>query len=105
MDLQLAGKRVLVTGASKGIGLGVARVFAEEGCDVVLVARRGDVLEEACGKIRAEHGVTALAVAADLSRQDEVERVAAEVGAIDAMTRTSSTPKPSGVSSPSSRRV
>lgn len=85
MDLQLSGKRVLITGASKGIGLGVARVFAEEGCDVVLVARRGEVLEAACGKIRTDYGVTAQAVAADLSRQDEVERVAAEVGAIDVL--------------------
>ena len=39
MDLRLAGKRVLITGGSKGIGIACARVFLEEGCSVVLVAR------------------------------------------------------------------
>ena len=39
MDLQLAGKRVLITGASKGIGLACAVAFAREGADPILVAR------------------------------------------------------------------
>ncbi len=39
MDLQLAGRSVLITGASQGIGAGLAEVFAEEGCDLHLVAR------------------------------------------------------------------
>ncbi len=44
MDLQLRGKSVLVTGASKGIGLATARAFAGEGCDVHLAARSADAL-------------------------------------------------------------
>ena len=38
MDLQLAGKTVLITGGSKGIGKAAAEVFAEEGCNLILVA-------------------------------------------------------------------
>ena len=40
MDLQLAGKSVLVTGGSKGIGFATAKVFASEGASVILVSRR-----------------------------------------------------------------
>ena len=45
MDLHLRGKRVLITGASKGIGAAAAEAFAEEGCDVMLAARNGEALK------------------------------------------------------------
>ena len=45
MDLHLRGKRVLITGASKGIGAAAAEAFAEEGCDVMLAARNGEQLK------------------------------------------------------------
>ncbi|MFQ6030076.1 MAG: SDR family NAD(P)-dependent oxidoreductase [Dehalococcoidia bacterium] len=45
MDLHLTGRTVLVTGASRGIGLGIAQHFAQEGCNLRLVARSGDLLE------------------------------------------------------------
>ena len=83
MDLQLRGKRALITGASKGIGRASAETLAEEGCDIVLVARDPATLEQAASDIRGRRQVKVEVIAADLSRQDEVERVAQEAGAVD----------------------
>lgn len=66
MDMGLAGKRVLVTGGSKGIGLACAEAFAREGCDLVLAARDAAALEEARASI-ARHNVAVALHAADLS--------------------------------------
>jgi NAD(P)-dependent dehydrogenase (short-subunit alcohol dehydrogenase family) len=83
MDLNLSGKRALVTGASKGIGRATAMRLAEEGCDLVLVARTQPALEEAAADIRARRQVSVQVIVADLSRQAEIERVALEAGEID----------------------
>ena len=53
MDLQLAGKTVLITGASKGIGLAAARAFAKEGCHLHLAARSQDALASAQAELSA----------------------------------------------------
>jgi hypothetical protein len=67
MDLKLAGRTVLVTGGSKGIGLGVGRWFAQEGCHVRLVARSADLLEQGAAAIRKDFSVDARGHAADLA--------------------------------------
>jgi len=58
MDMELGGKVVLVTGGSKGIGLAAAQLFAAEGAEVVITARRPEALAEAADAIRAATGRT-----------------------------------------------
>lgn len=70
MDLQLAGKKVLVTGGSKGIGLAIGEAFAAEGANVVLVSRSADALTAAANGIRARHQANVTTHAADLSQED-----------------------------------
>ena len=53
MDLHLRGKRVLITGASKGIGAAAAEAFAEEGCDLMLAARNGEQLKALADRLRS----------------------------------------------------
>jgi 3-oxoacyl-[acyl-carrier protein] reductase len=79
MQTGLAGKRVLVTGASGGIGSACAREFAAEGADVVLHYHSGRERAEA---LSAELGRT-LVLGADLTREDEVERLFAVAGRLD----------------------
>ena len=65
----------LVTGASSGIGADLARIHAERGGDLVVVARRADRLEALRGEIEGRHGVRVEVVAADLSAPDGVDAV------------------------------
>jgi 3-oxoacyl-[acyl-carrier protein] reductase len=77
MDLGLKGRVALVTGASKGIGKNIARGLANEGVDVVLLARGKDALEQAAEEIHAATGVRVLAVPTDMRDMDAVTAAAA----------------------------
>src|SRR3954447_6416423 len=63
----------LITGASSGIGLDLARLFAKDGCDVVLVARSEGKLRELAAELERDCGVTAHVIALDLARPNAAE--------------------------------
>jgi NAD(P)-dependent dehydrogenase (short-subunit alcohol dehydrogenase family) len=69
MDLKLAGRAVLVTGASKGIGLAIAHWFAREGCPLRLAARSKDLLEREAAEIRKSAGVEVQVFVLDLAQE------------------------------------
>ncbi|GBQ28457.1 SDR family oxidoreductase [Gluconacetobacter azotocaptans] len=75
MDLGLKGKVAVITGASVGIGLAVAKGLAAEGVDLVLVARHKDRLDEAAGQLSADFGVRAIGIAADVATAEGVDAV------------------------------
>jgi NAD(P)-dependent dehydrogenase (short-subunit alcohol dehydrogenase family) len=83
MDLGLKGKTVLITGASQGIGEGLARAFAEEGCNLHVAARSGDKLEALKREVEAAHKVAVTVHAMDLTEQGAAERIASAAGDID----------------------
>jgi NAD(P)-dependent dehydrogenase (short-subunit alcohol dehydrogenase family) len=72
---QHRGETVLITGASSGIGRELARQFAGDGADLVLIARSEDTLRELAGELAADYGVTAQVVPADLSRPGSPDQI------------------------------
>jgi len=88
LSLDLSGKRVLVLGASSGIGRAVAEVAAEAGARLALAARRLDRLEQVAASVRAA-GREAHAFACDVARDTDcsaaVEGAVAELGGLDAL--------------------
>jgi NAD(P)-dependent dehydrogenase (short-subunit alcohol dehydrogenase family) len=83
MDLNLKGKRVLITGASKGIGAAAAEAFAEEGCHVRLAARDGAALGAVAERLAREHGVEAHPHPVDLRNSADIARLADAAGDVD----------------------
>lgn len=83
MDLSLAGKSALITGASKGIGRAAAESLAGEGCNVILVSRTAADLASAKAAISRKANVRVDTFAADLSDSGRVNQLAKDFSHID----------------------
>jgi 3-oxoacyl-[acyl-carrier protein] reductase len=98
VNLQLEGKTCLVTGASRGIGRGTAKVLAAEGCRVAIVARRANLLEEVADEIERAGGLTPLVVVEDLTAKGAAERVRNAVlggfGSLDILVNNAGASRP-----------
>jgi 3-oxoacyl-[acyl-carrier protein] reductase len=78
MDLGIAGKTALVTGASMGIGRGIAKALAAEGVRLALVARRLNLLEEVASEITAAGGTAPVLIQQDIMAEDAAEQIASK---------------------------
>jgi NAD(P)-dependent dehydrogenase (short-subunit alcohol dehydrogenase family) len=83
MDLQLSGKRALITGGSKGIGRGVAELLAQEGCHLHLAARTQADLETAKRELEQAHKVTVAIHPTDLGKSENCRALAKAAEGVD----------------------
>jgi 3-oxoacyl-[acyl-carrier protein] reductase len=94
VDLGLKGKTCIVTGASRGLGRDIARILAEEGADVALIARRQQNLQQVADELTSL-GVRAFSISADLRQADEVQAAIAtaisKLGRVDILINNVST--------------
>jgi len=73
----LTGKVAIITGGNGGLGLGIAKGLASEGCAVALVGRNQEKIDKAVAEMK-EIGAKAIGVKADVSKEDDVNRMVAE---------------------------
>lgn len=103
MDLQLKGRRCLVTGASAGIGAAIVEALAKEGALVVATARRADLLDELIHKVVAAGGTRPVACAGDITLLEDVKRIAQEaaeaVGPIEILVNCAGGSRPATLDS------
>lgn len=95
MDLNLRGKKVLITGASQGIGEGLARAFAEEGCDLHLTARSAAPMEALKTELSENFPVKVTVQPIDMTAGGAVEQIVQVAGDIDILINNAGT-VPSG---------
>lgn len=101
MDLQLSGKRAIVTGGSRGIGKAIARALAREGVDVVIASRSKEPLLAAARELSAETGRRIIPAQADTGNDASVDALVAaavkELGGVDILINNAALP--GGISS------
>src|SRR5262245_47038162 len=98
VDLQLKGKTGLVTGASAGIGRGIALALAREGVRLAVAARRGEFLKTLADEIAAAGGVRPVTIVEDLMQEGAPERIVAAalsgLGAVDILINNAGGSRP-----------
>jgi 3-oxoacyl-[acyl-carrier protein] reductase len=98
MDLELKGKTALVTGASIGIGRGIALGLAREGARVALAARRGNLLEEVAADIEKAGGARPILITEDFTGEGAPDRIAkaalAGLGHVDILVNNAGGSRP-----------
>ena len=101
MDLQLTGKRAVVTGGSRGIGFAIAAALAGEGADLALLARDPQRLEAAAEQLTADHKRRVLTLTADTTDDTAVRaaiaRTADELGGVDILVNNAAVPAARGL--------
>ena len=83
MDLFLNNKTALITGASKGIGKAIAESLAQEGCNLALTARSGDMLEDVKATLQKKHNISVEIFPIDLSLKNSAEQISEFAGNVD----------------------
>jgi 3-oxoacyl-[acyl-carrier protein] reductase len=96
MELGLKGKVALITGASSGLGLAIARELSREGAAVAMVARRQQLLAEEASKLGAETYGKVAAIAGDVTNREDIARIVNEaeeqLGAVDILVANAGGP-------------
>jgi NAD(P)-dependent dehydrogenase (short-subunit alcohol dehydrogenase family) len=95
IDMRMDQRCALITGASKGIGFAAAINFMKAGANVAIVARRSDVLEEACAALSREGKGKVVGIAGDVSKAADCARIFAaaekELGKVDVLINNAGT--------------
>jgi NAD(P)-dependent dehydrogenase (short-subunit alcohol dehydrogenase family) len=83
MDVNIRGKSVLITGASKGIGLVIAEVMASEGCNLHLASRDEAAMNELAARLTGQHGIKVTVHRSDLGERAAVEALGTACADVD----------------------
>ena len=91
----LSGQVAIITGCSGGLGLQMARALANQGCNIVPIARRLEKLEEVANELRNDFGIKVLPIRCDVTQTEQVEKVVndtlREFGRIDILINNAGT--------------
>jgi 3-oxoacyl-[acyl-carrier protein] reductase len=98
MQLDLSNKTALITGASAGIGVAIARSLAQEGVRIAITARREDALRDLAAALEAEGASPVTIIPADITHGDDIARIAAtateKLGQVDILVNSAGASSP-----------